>query len=241
MSQLIRSLVLLILIIQQAHAAALDDGLDGRWQLTIRGHDQLEFGTEHLAGGVLIDWISVLDFTIENGQFLVGSGTAQLLPGMTAVSRPAEVFECEQENGIFASNSGQSFSTPHLRYSAFPMVGRVRNNKVQLMPHLEYPGNYYALLYKCVTEDSLGSFWLDNSPRYARELSKRQNASMSTGDSRFSARIKEVKNIPPGPELILPLVDGLEFSLTQEHGMRKLDYSLRRISSPESEERKSGS
>ncbi len=160
--------------------------MDGRWQLEITGHDQLEFGTEHLAGGVRVDWQSVLDFFIEDGVFKQGTGTASLLPQINTVSRPEGMFECQQESGIFANNDGQSFSTPHLRYRAFPMLGEVKQANVRLYPHLDYPGNYYALLYRCKTGNALGSFWLENSPRIARELSKRQNAIVKVSDSTYS-------------------------------------------------------
>lgn len=221
----IKPLFFLILTIQLAHA-----DIDGDWKLTISGQDQLEFGTEHMAGGLNIRWLSVLQFTIEDGLFLQGTGTARLLPEIVTTSRPVDMFDCNQVSGTFASNSGQSFSTPHLRYRSFPMLGKVIDQSIRLNPHLDYPGNYYAVLYECKTDNSLGSFWLEQSPRIARELSKRQNALIKVNDLMYSAHIKEVKNIAPGPEMLLPLIDGLSFSVTQEYGFRKLEYQLQRIS-----------
>ena len=139
------------------------------------------------------------------------------------------MFDCHQVSGTFANNNGQSFSTPHLRYRSFPMQGRVIDTAIQLHPRLDYPGNYYAVLYACKTADALGSFWLERSPRIARELSKRQNARVETNGDEYSAHVKEVKNIAPGPELMFPLIDGLNFTVSQEHGMRKLQYLLERI------------
>lgn len=221
---MIKPLILLILIIQSVHA---DN--DGRWQLTISGIDRLEFGTEHLAGGLQIQWLTTLEFTVSDDVFIHGTGTARLLPDITTYSRPDDLFDCTQVTGTFASNSGQSFSTPHLRYRSFPMLGKVSDNKIRLNPHIEYPGNYYAVLYECKTSNSQGSFWIDQSPRFARELSKRQNALVKQSGSIYSANIKEVKSIPPGPELVLPLVDGLSFSVTEEYGLRKLSYQLIRL------------
>ncbi len=225
---MIRSLLLLILIIQPVHAE-----FDGRWQLTILGRDRLEFGTEHLAGGLSLEWESVLAFSIENGLFKQGTGTARLLPDIVAVSRPDGMFACEQVSGTFANNNGQSFSTPHLRYKSFPLLGKVEKTMIRLNPHLDYPGNYYAVLYQCQTNNSLGSFWLEASPRIARELSKRQNALVNAKSGDYSAHVKEVKAIAPGPELEIPLVDGFQFSVTEEYGMRKLDYQLERIKDPD--------
>lgn len=203
--------------------------VDGRWQLIISGTDQLEFGTEFLAGGLSIPWETVMEFNVKNSVFDKGTGTARLLPDITTYSRPEAMFDCQQEAGIFASNSGQSFSTPHLRYQAFPMLGEVKQGTVVLKPFLEYPGNYYAVLYECSTEDELGAIWLERSPRIARELGKRQNPQFKVDNDTYSVNIKEVKNIPPGPELSLPLVDGYEFKLTEDYGARKLNYRLIRI------------
>lgn len=226
MKLVIRALIFPILTIQIVHA-----DIDGSWKLTISGQDQLEFGTEHMAGGLKIQWQSELEFTIRHGRFFQGTGTAQLLPEIIMTSRPQDMFECNQVQGTFASNSGQSFSTPHLRYQAFPMLGKVIGQSIRLNPHLDYPGNYYAVLYECKTDNSLGSSWLEQSPRIARELSKRQNALVKVSESTYSAHIKEVKTIAPGPEMLFPLVDGLSFSVTQEYGLRRLDYRLQRISS----------
>ena len=219
----IKSLFFLILTIQLAHA-----DIDGSWKLTISGQDQLEFGTEHMAGGLTLKWMSVLEFSIKDGLFDHGTGTARLLPEIITTSRPPDMFDCDQVTGTFASNSGQSFSTPHLRYQSFPMLGKVIDDSIRLNPHLDYPGNYYAVLYECKTDNALGSFWLEQSPRIARELSKRQNALLKTNDLTYSANIKEVKTIAPGPEIKLPLIDGLNFSLSQEYGLRKLEYRLQK-------------
>lgn len=123
-----------------------------------------------------------------------------------------------------------SFSTPHLRYKAFPVAGRMVGDTIQLKPFLEYPGNYYAVLYRCETADELGSFWIERAPRIARELSKRQNTITKFEDGIYQAEIKEVKSIPPGPDIEIQLIDGLKFSVTEQYGLRKLEYSLTRVS-----------
>ncbi len=221
-----RALCLLIVIIQTSHAG---DELDGRWQLSIEGRDRLEFGSELMAGGIELGWVTVLDFIIENKVFKLGSGKAELHPQITAYSRPEKVFSCHDVEGVFASRSGQSFSTPHLRYQSFPMVGKVESGLIHLTPFLDYPGNYYAVLYECTTGNPQGAWWMENSPRIARELGKRQNALVKVKGGDFSANVKEVKTIAPGPELSLPLVDGLEFSLTEEYGLRVMHYALKKL------------
>jgi hypothetical protein len=220
----LKYLIIFILSIHPAHAE-----VNGRWQLAINGSDRLEFGTEHLAGGLTIKWKTVLEFNIKDNIFDKGTGTATLLPEITPYSRPIEMFDCKQEAGIFASNSGQSFAMPHLRYQAFPMLGKVDKNSIQLKPYLDYPGNYYAILYKCITDKEAGEFWIDRSPRVARELGKQQNAQVKLSEAVYSASIKEVKSVPPGPELEIQLIDGLQFSVTEEYGARQINYQLTRI------------
>jgi hypothetical protein len=220
-----RALCLLIVTIQSAHAG----DVDGRWQLSIEGEDRLEFGSEMLAGGIRLSWVTVLDFTIENGLFVLGSGVANLHPAIESYSRPEKLFACHDVEGVFASRSGQSFHTPHLRYQSFPVVGRVENGSVQLNPRLDYPGNYYAVLYECTTTSAQGEWWIERSPRIARELGKRQNAQVKREHDTFSANIKEVKTIEPGPDLDLPLIDGLTFSISQDFGLRRMTYHLHRL------------
>jgi hypothetical protein len=224
MRHLNKLLIFLIIIIHQAYANE-----DGRWQLAISGQDQLEYGTQMLAGGLNIGWIIILEFSIKEGLFTQGSATARLLPGMSAFSRPPEMFECAQISGTFASRSGTSFSTPHLRYQAFPLSGKVTGDRVQLNPYLEYPGNYYAILYQCSTKNEMGDFWLERAPRVSRELGKRQNAHAKTEEGVFSVKIKELKSIPPGSKLEIPLIDGFKMSMEQETGARLVEYHLRRI------------
>ncbi len=206
---------------------------DGRWLLQIEGSDQLEFGLENLAGGIRLRWRSELEFRIEEGRFVRGSGRAELLPEVAPVSRPEGYFDCAPSEGVFASRSGQSFDMPHLRYRSFPMRGQVEATdegwRVNLNPDLKYPGNYIAVIYRCRTEAEQGAVWLDASPRIARELGKRQNPEIERNDGVFSVKVKEVKTLPPGPMLQLPLQDGLEFVLDSEFGLRRVRYRLERL------------
>ncbi len=199
------------------------------WKLTITGKDKLEFGTEMLAGGLNIGWQTVLEFSIQDGQFKLGTGSAELLGEISPFSRPLAIFECQLTNGIFSNRNGKSFSTPHLRYKAFPVGGKIIGDTILLKPFLDYPGNYYAVLYQCETASELGSIWLERSPRVARELSKQQNAVTQVENGSYQVSIKEVKSILPGSEIELPLIDGLQFGFTEPNGIRKLHYVLSRI------------
>ncbi len=224
MRLLLKPLIILIITIQPAYA-----GMDGRWQLVIDGVDELEFGTQFLAGGLTMKWQSILEFSVVNGQFEQGTATAGLKPEISAYSRPDGMFQCNQVTGTFASRTGSSFSTPHLRYQAFPLTGKVVEEKIQLNPFLEYPGNYYAVMYQCQTDDERGQFWAERSPRVSRELGKRQDADVQIKAGRYSAHIKEIKTIAPGPMMELPLRDGLEMTIEDNFGARNLRYTLRRI------------
>ena len=228
-----RALLVLILIIMPLPLYAAENGSDGRWLLEIDGRDQLEFGMENLAGGIVVRWRTALEFRIENGRFLRGSGRAELMPDVEPVSRPEGVFTCALNEGVFVSRSGQTFDMPHLRYRSFPMRGRVEQGeagtRVILQPELKYPGNYLAVMYRCTTDHQQGALWLEASPRIARELGKRQNAQARVEDGRYRATVKEVKTLPPGPLLELPLQDKLELTLESEFGLRRLRYRLQRL------------
>jgi hypothetical protein len=220
----LKLLILLMLTIQPVYA-----GVDGRWKLLISGHDQLEFGSRFLAGGLTLGWQSILDFSIRDGRFEIGTASARLMPNVDAFSNPPAVFDCSQVSGIFANRSGNSFSTPHLRYQAFPLAGRVIDGKVELTPFLEYPGNYYAIMYQCETSDERGANWAEMAPRIGLELGRRQNAQIDVDEGRYTAKIKQVKVIAPGPRLELPLIDGFELAVEENYGARKLRYQLQRV------------
>lgn len=221
--------IILILILQSVSVTAVQATENGRWVLTISGADKLEFGTQSLAGGLNIKWTARLDMTIENGQFKQGSGTARLSSEISPFSRPAGMFDCKLTKGTFSNRNGLSFYTPHLRYKSFPVAGKIEGNSIQINSLLEYPGNYYAVLYQCETSHESGSIWIERSPRLAGELSKRQNTITQYVDGIYRARVKEVKSISPGPQIELPLIDGLKFSVTRQYGLRKLEYRLNRI------------
>jgi hypothetical protein len=104
MRHLNRLLVFLIITIHQAYAIE-----DGRWQLTITGQDQLEYGTQMLAGSLNIGWESILEFSIKQGRFEQGASTARLLPNMSAprVSRELgkrQNAQIKNEDGVFSMN-----------------------------------------------------------------------------------------------------------------------------------------
>jgi hypothetical protein len=221
-------LYLLILTISSAYGD-INNAIDGRWRLTITGEDRLEFGTQFLAGGLIMRWRSMLDFSIQDAQFNIGTGTAQLLAEVDSHSRPEDRFNCEVTSGTFVSKNGQTFTTPHLRYQSFPMQGRVIEGEILLNPFLEFPGNYYAVLYECSTRDELGDVWTNSAPRVAQELGKRQSSQVVQQGDEYVVKIKEVKNILPGPELKMPLKGDLAFTISEDHGARVLEFRLQRL------------
>lgn len=228
MHTLKKVLFLLILTISSAYGD-INNVVDGRWSLTITGEDRLEFGTQFLAGGLIMRWRSQLEFSIQDAQFNIGTGTAQLLTEVDSHSRPEERFKCEVTSGTFVSKNGQTFTTPHLRYQSFPMQGQVIGEDVLLNPFLEFPGNYYAVLYECSTRDELGDVWISSAPRVGQELGKRQSWQVIQQDGEYAVKIKEIKNILPGPELKMPLQDGLTLTLSEDYGTRVLEIRLQRL------------
>lgn len=84
-------------------------------------------------------------------------------------------------------------------------------------------------MYQCSTQNEPGDVWLELAPRVSRELGKRQSAQIKNEDGVFSMHIKELKNIPPGSTLKIPLIDGFKMSLEQETGARQVEYQLQRV------------
>lgn len=222
-----RIIILALIFFPVAVQAALSE--DGIWELLINGEDRLEFGTEFLAGGVQIHWRSNLRFEIRQGQFVRGSGTAELNSEVEPFSRPSGRFDCALQQGVFASKNGISFKMPHLRYRSFPVSGTVSGSTIELQPDFDYPGNYYAILYACETLDESGVFWLQSGERFARELGKRQSSITQVDQELFKVSVKEVKPIEPGETLSVPLQNGLQFDFSSEAEGRQLKYHLQKV------------
>lgn len=205
--------------------------LDGDWILEIKGKDQLEFGSQFLASGVIVEWQSDLIFSIKNGVLSSATGISVLKPEIKTYSRPENVFNCQIINGSYVSKSGQYYKTPHLRYERYPVTGNVIDNsraisKIRLIHGMDYPGNYYGVLFSCETEEEVGKIWLSQSPRVSKERGSRQSISVETSNNLFQAKVKQVKEIQPGSELVLPLIDGWEMSSSDAFGSTHVSYSL---------------
>lgn len=89
MQAIVLTLILLIVSIPSAQAVE-----NARWILTISGVDKLEFGTEKLAGGLHIEWQTMLEFSIQDGQFKMGTGKVEFVGDITGSSRPEDIFNC---------------------------------------------------------------------------------------------------------------------------------------------------
>lgn len=208
------------------------DSVDGQWEFVINGKDNLEFGTQFLAGGLTVSWTTTLLFTVKNGQFLLGTGKAQLHSNIEAFSRPEHTFTCDKIPGTYVSKNGLIFETPHLRYVSFPVSGQTQLKKkgepimMKLVHGMDYPGNYYGVLFECKTDKALGKNWLEQSPRVSKEKASRQSIDTKKENGFYIAKVKQVKSVAPGPELEIPLIDRWEMTLSDSFGESSLNYKL---------------
>ena len=213
-------------------AVASADSIDGEWELRINGKDNLEFGTQFLAGGLTVNWSTTLSFQVTNGQFMMGSGIAKLDSNVESFSRPENLFECNNIYGTYVSGNGHIFKTPHLRYISFPVSGQTqlkqKNSPImmKLVHGMEYPGNYYGVLFECKTQDSLGKTWLERSPRVSKEKASRQSIDTKKIDDFYVAKVKQVKAVAPGPELMIPMIDQWQMTLSDSFGQSIFHYRL---------------
>lgn len=212
--------------------SAKADAIDGEWELRINGKDNLEFGTQFLAGGLTVKWTVSLLFRVKDGQYILGTGIAKLNSNVEPFSRPEKLFECDNIPGTYVSRNGQIFKTPHLRYLSFPVSGQVQLKKpnsptmMKLVHGMEYPGNYYGVLFECKTKNDLGENWLVQSPRVSKEKASRQSIDTHEADGFYVAKIKQVKAVAPGPELMIPMIDQWQMTFSDSFGESSYHYQL---------------
>lgn len=205
---------------------------DGNWELRISGKDNLEFGSEFLAGGLTVNWTTSIIFKIVDGHFFSGTGIANLDKSAVPYSRPEGIFTCNKISGTYVSKNGQIFETPHLRYVSFPVTGQVQLKQkesphmIKLKHGMDYPGNYYGMLFECNTENDLGKIWLERSPRVSKEKASRQSIEINKIDKMYSAKIKQVKSVSPGAEIMIPLIDQWQMSFSDSFDESHVKYQL---------------
>lgn len=218
-------LFLLVWVFSQ-YAMSADS--DGRWRLTINGHNTYYYGEPQLGGGLRVPWEVVIRFRIEDAMFTTGSGSAQMTGQPLALSHPPGWVHCEQVQGSYLDSSLTLHETPRVRFSAFPVAGELVDNEIVLRPGYRPPGNYLAVTYECVLHDSRASHWFALAERGKQVLGKRQDAEKRVEGERLSARVREVVVLPPETGLTLPLRDGWHFVRGSEEDGRQVEYRLQR-------------
>ena len=202
---------------------------DGRWRLSIEGHQAFVFGEAFLGGGVRMRWEAVIEFRVRQGQYESGSGRARWLEPAEPISRPEGWFDCRQVEGSYLDSNLRLHETPRVRFAAFPVAGAVSNGRVTLDPGYEPPGNYLAVTYGCETDEPAADNWFGFAERGKQVLGKRQDVETQHDGDRRSARIREVASLPPEGALDLPLRDGWAFSQGSDDSDRAVRFMLRRL------------
>lgn len=217
-----------LLLLVVAGTAAFAAETDGRWRLTIDGHNTYLFGESQLGGGVRIPWQVVVEFRVRDAQFELGTASARLRGDAKPLSHPPQWFDCRQVRGTYLDSSLSLHETPRIRFAAFPVAGQVDGGEVTLRPGYEPPGNYLAVTYECVAVDGRASEWFALAERGKQVMGKRQDAEKKIRDGSLSARVREVVALPPEGSLGLPLVDGWQFSLGSPDDDSWVRYRLTR-------------
>ncbi len=98
---------------------------------------------------------------------------------------------------------------------------------MKLVHGMEYPGNYYGVLFECKTQHDFGKNWLIQGQRVSKEKASRQSIETHR-DEFYSAKVKQVKAVAPGPELMIPMIHQWEMTISDSFGESSLQYQLLR-------------
>lgn len=200
-----------------------------QWKLTIDGHHRFVFGEPVLNGYVQIPWHVELNFSVEQGRFLSGSGTAGWVNRVSSASVPQDWIACELLAGSYLDAGLNLREMPRLRFSGFPLAGRLEQGVLYLRPGYDQPGNYLAVRYGCRSEQAGAGNWFTFAARARDELGLRQDAQTREAGDQREAWISEVKMIPPSDELVLPLQDGWYFQQGREDSNYFARYRLSKL------------
>jgi len=190
------------------------------WELKIHGHHRYVFGDVILHGFVELPWEVSVNFTVDQGRFVAGSGLAQWKGGAKKGSHPPQWFSCELLEGSYLDPNLKLLEMPRVRFSRFPIAGDLDQGLLTIRPGYEVPGNYLAIRYGCETRDPGAVEWFLFASRSKNEEGKRQDAEISEKGNYRSAVIREVKVLPPNDVISLPLQDGWSF----QQGHQDADY-----------------
>jgi len=190
------------------------------WELKIHGHHRYVFGDVILQGFVELPWEVSVNFTVDQGRFVAGSGLAQWKGGAKKGSHPPQWFSCELLEGSYLDPNLKLLEMPRVRFSRFPIAGDLDQGLLTIRPGYEVPGNYLAIRYGCETRDPGAVEWFLFASRSKNEEGKRQDAEINEQGDYRSAVIREVKVLPPNDVISLPLQDGWSF----QQGHQDADY-----------------
>jgi len=190
------------------------------WELKIHGHHRYVFGDVILQGFVELPWEVSVNFTVDQGRFVAGSGLAQWKGGAKKGSHPPQWFSCELLEGSYLDPNLKLLEMPRVRFSRFPIAGDLDQGLLTIRPGYEVPGNYLAIRYGCETRDPGAVEWFLFASRSKNEEGKRQDAELNEQGDYRSAVIREVKVLPPNDVISLPLQDGWSF----QQGHQDADY-----------------
>lgn len=219
---------LAVLIASAVTPQAIAAEVDGRWRLTISGHNTYYFGEPQLGGGLRIPWEVDIGFRVSAGGYEIGNGRARIIGEPVAISHPPGWVQCEKVHGSYLDSSLTLHETPRIRFAAFPVAGDVSDGYVELRPAYRPPGNYLAVTYECTLRDSRASHWFALAERGKQVLGKRQDAEKRVDGELLSARVREVVVLPPEASLTLPLIDGWRFTRGSSDDERHAVYRLAR-------------
>lgn len=223
-----KALIFAVCCLAGSTVAAPD--FDGRWRLTITGHNTYLYGEPQLGGGLQIPWEIVINFQIRGGNYELGNGRARLSGEAVRLSHPPGWVDCKKVSGTYLDRSLTMHNTPRIRFPVFPVAGAVDSEgHIELRPAYQPPGNYLAVTYECETEGVRASEWFGRAERGKQVMGKRQDAEKRVEGERRHVRVREVVGLPPDGGLTLSLVDGWQFTRGSADDAQWISYRLDRV------------
>ena len=189
-----------------------------KWQVTWVGWDTLFFGDNTLAGGLKPYWEVRVVFTIEDGKYKEGSGTARFLK-FESHSHPPGVYDCVPLKGFAIDAQLKKHPSPYIKDQKFNVPGSSTSSSATLQMPKE---NYYLVDYDCVMDSDHAKVALGKK---FGQIGAKEKVKQS---SKYKSIEQNARLLPSGPQKI-PLQDGWKQNFGETKSMDAHFIDVKRI------------
>lgn len=188
-----------------------DKKKEERWRFTIDGWNTLYFGGNFLAGGLRVYIRLSVDFTIKDGRYAGGSGTASFTKFVNH-TKPAGVYQCDPIKGTYLDKKLGQHQVPFIRYRTFGVPGSASSTSASLNLPLE---NDYAVRFDCLMDTDAAAV---------------AGIPQKTINSARKHVLQKDVNVMPGGTKSIPLIGGWTKELGNEKSMDYEKWTVMKLS-----------